>query len=752
MHLNSATTIRVPTKGGSPDGDGDPSSMGHGSRDNNSNSNNSTSRRIPRNWSLGSNFDLLDNADSDNYFLRNISNGSLDVAASLFSSFRETPGNSFGSTSAMSSLGIQVGSGRGGGVGSVGGAAMANYDFGNLVGNNGLGIGMRANMEGRGANLSSLYESELRAGRDAGVIGQGNRSVELAMKSSEAASALRRIEMEESLLRQPYQNVEEEHHQRMKAILHLQQQQNQILSNESRKTMLGNQGRYAPLQTHSPQPQRLQLSQKLLLQEQLRYQNERQQLNLSPARWKPSRDMRLTDFSIEELYQEVSRRRGDRSSVPNVRGDGTGEMGRGGRIDRYMPSAIERQNEGDEKNDMNTILHEGTSKMDRYRRLHHSSERDRNPAESLRQFPERDRIWGPRGSSGTAPTTKIFSKSVDEVANSSIVSNSTEGIGIQDGTNDGDEDAPRLKRLRDRNSSFDTLLSVFGDELAELDREENGRRNPKDATKVATSLPGSVGTITVEELIAGTSGDEASDDYESSSKKKSSSVSDISPIYNPQVFGANLPPRKSSRMIEDSPSVTTASMDAITIESIVRERALHQMRMDMREHLARTAEFGGGASSLPSSLSSTSSARAYLAELQGLLLPPPPLSHATTAMHYAQPPDGHQVQGVPPSATAKTPPPPQDRIDPKVALQQFLDKYGELAQNSRTDLLNAIAETEKSLVTIHDWDRSRGLRKCHSRTVVKTRRSRAKVKAFLLGVDPPKEIVKKPKRVKKETG
>ena len=63
-------------------------------------------------------------------------------------------------------------------------------------------------------------------------------------------------------------------------------------------------------------------------------------------------------------------------------------------------------------------------------------------------------------------------------------------------------------------------------------------------------------------------------------------------------------------------------------------------------------------------------------------------------------------------------------------------------------MLEAISETEKSLVTIHAWDRSQGLRKCHSRTVVKTRRTRAKIKAFLMGVDPPKEPQKKRRKGK----
>ncbi|KAL7538834.1 hypothetical protein ACHAXR_008829 [Thalassiosira sp. AJA248-18] len=92
---------------------------------------------------------------------------------------------------------------------------------------------------------------------------------------------------------------------------------------------------------------------------------------------------------------------------------------------------------------------------------------------------------------------------------------------------------------------------------------------------------------------------------------------------------------------------------------------------------------------------------------------------------------------------------PEDKaIRPDVALKQFLTEFGTPAEKSLRRTLDAISETEKSLVTIHAWDRSQGLRKCHSRTVVKTRRSRAKLKAFLMGVDPPREPTKKRKKAK----
>ena len=100
-------------------------------------------------------------------------------------------------------------------------------------------------------------------------------------------------------------------------------------------------------------------------------------------------------------------------------------------------------------------------------------------------------------------------------------------------------------------------------------------------------------------------------------------------------------------------------------------------------------------------------------------------------------------------AAAEPRPPSPEKIIPQEALQLFLDKFGDEAKKSCKDMLHAISETEKSLVAIHAWDRSQGLRKCHSRTVVKTRRSRALVKAFLMGIDPPREPHKKRKKKKK---
>jgi hypothetical protein len=86
--------------------------------------------------------------------------------------------------------------------------------------------------------------------------------------------------------------------------------------------------------------------------------------------------------------------------------------------------------------------------------------------------------------------------------------------------------------------------------------------------------------------------------------------------------------------------------------------------------------------------------------------------------------------------------------DPRKDLDQFLEDYGEEGKKARKGMLSAIDESESSLAKIHEWDHSLGLRKCTNRTVVKTRRSRALLKAFLQGVRPPKEPKSRRKKSK----
>lgn len=154
--------------------------------------------------------------------------------------------------------------------------------------------------------------------------------------------------------------------------------------------------------------------------------------------------------------------------------------------------------------------------------------------------------------------------------------------------------------------------------------------------------------------------------------------------------------------------------------------------------------FGGRFPGAATSAPGAAAAEAMLARLQGLHrdgLPPPPGHHG--------PQRGH-LPGTRSTPPTRTPPPAEPpRIPPDVALKRFLDEHGEAGEKSRDALLEAIGKTEESLAKIHSWDRSQGLRKCHSRTVVKTRRSRARVKAFLMGLDPPREPSKKRRKARR---
>eukprot|EP00581_Thalassiosira_minuscula_P005456 CAMPEP_0183746668 /NCGR_PEP_ID=MMETSP0737-20130205/66873_1 /TAXON_ID=385413 /ORGANISM="Thalassiosira miniscula, Strain CCMP1093" /LENGTH=795 /DNA_ID=CAMNT_0025982369 /DNA_START=140 /DNA_END=2527 /DNA_ORIENTATION=+ len=136
-----------------------------------------------------------------------------------------------------------------------------------------------------------------------------------------------------------------------------------------------------------------------------------------------------------------------------------------------------------------------------------------------------------------------------------------------------------------------------------------------------------------------------------------------------------------------------------------------------------------------------SAANAMLARLQGLPLPMPGLPASQhVALHIPRVP----VHTENPPATAA----PKQK-DLKEVLQQFLDEYGEAAKSSCTTMLEAIAKTEKSMAALDEWDRSEGLRKCHSKTVMNTRRSRENLKNFLTGTDPKKKPKKKKRRRKK---
>jgi len=104
-----------------------------------------------------------------------------------------------------------------------------------------------------------------------------------------------------------------------------------------------------------------------------------------------------------------------------------------------------------------------------------------------------------------------------------------------------------------------------------------------------------------------------------------------------------------------------------------------------------------------------------------------------------------------PAKVHKPPPPKVEwKNNNKEVLAQFLKDYGDEAKESIKRTLDVIAKSEKSVADLHAWDKAQGLRKCHSRTVVKTRRSRNALKAFLKGEDAPKEPVKQKRKKQKK--
>jgi len=104
-----------------------------------------------------------------------------------------------------------------------------------------------------------------------------------------------------------------------------------------------------------------------------------------------------------------------------------------------------------------------------------------------------------------------------------------------------------------------------------------------------------------------------------------------------------------------------------------------------------------------------------------------------------------------PAKVHKPPPPKVEwKNNNKEVLEQFLKDYGDEAKESIKRTLDVIAKSEKSVADLHAWDKAQGLRKCHSRTVVKTRRSRNALKAFLKGEDAPKEPVKQKRKKQKK--
>mmetsp|Transcript_21759 Transcript_21759/g.39977 ORF Transcript_21759/g.39977 Transcript_21759/m.39977 type:complete len:961 (+) Transcript_21759:247-3129(+) len=477
-------------------------------------------------------------------------------------------------------------------------------------------------------------------------------------------------------------------------------------------------------------------------------------------------------------------------------------------------------------------------------------------------------------------TTSEAEESSSDATNSTVVTNTQSprpSAAASATAIDGSRENKKLsgRKRSNSNASFDALLSVFGDELAKLDREKNGgsKTNNKngqmeDDDKSADSIVSGASVGFFNKLIKKTAAatvarqneeEEKNDamdmkenaavqdkrrhstssslsDYprlsHADESRDSSSISQEHPpaaMNNDRVLSHmdNLLDRERQRTIALPPSrdlssflpinttfannatspgtsnytrkiqSTTSMMASLEAmrhkELVMRERALREAALrDLQAQRATlgapppppnpnirmaapppilprggdpkmgplAALFGGhlppgvmgsagagGPSSSVRHSEAAAAANAMLARLQGF---PPEYPRPELLPNHNQQVLALPVPHVPVIIEKPHPAIDPNHIPPEVALQRFLDEYGEAAKTSQTDLLGSIAKAEESLASIHAWDRSQGLRKCHSRTVVKTRRSRAKVKAFLMGIDPPKEPQKKRKKTKKK--
>jgi hypothetical protein len=237
------------------------------------------------------------------------------------------------------------------------------------------------------------------------------------------------------------------------------------------------------------------------------------------------------------------------------------------------------------------------------------------------------------------------------------------------------------------NSSFDALLSAVGDDLVEFDKEKRGESNKINYEKQFSSL----------------------------SSDSLSKAPDMHHLTN--LFG-------------DGPSNNESSYTPPMTHNFqaVREMAAHQLMAQANPLMLAQLV---GASNQGAQLAQESNVNKQVQRISSSDTSSCAIELAMKRLSSVLNENPYIAEG-----TVEKPPAPDD---PRKDLEMFLEEYGEEGKKARVRVLCAIDDSESSLAKIHEWDRGMGHRKCSNRTVVKTRRSRAKLKAFLQGMKPPKE-------------
>lgn len=420
---------------------------------------------------------------------------------------------------------------------------------------------------------------------------------------------------------------------------------------------------------------------------------------------------------------------------------------------------------------------------------------------------------------------KKSSGSIDETsANSTVVTEDAEISDIDDDKKTANGDKKKRKRS-DSTASFDALLSAFGDELTDLDKKKmkKAKEGKADGADNDDEDDKSAASSVNEQKDSEKKGDkdDMSTAKEDGAKEmaRPRSANSVGSLHSTSLEGgrssavqaqidALLKRDAAAAGRGNNSSSINDALEAMRREEImIRERRMHEQVILQRQRenairdmvlrqrhglppmghppmglppMAHHPQMGMPLPQhhmLPGSIPESEMAR-----LAGLLegrvpgVAPDLMRHPHAVLTQAGMSDAAALdmiarfQGVPagfppvhyvtakpnrpktkPAKVHKPPPPKVEwKNNNKEVLEQFLKDYGDEAKESIKRTLDVIAESEKSVADLHSWDKAQGLRKCHSRTVVKTRRSRNALKAFLKGEDVPKEPVKQKRKKQKK--
>ena len=467
----------------------------------------------------------------------------------------------------------------------------------------------------------------------------------------------------------------------------------------------------------------------------------------------------VNDFSTQELIHELSRRRSERSmesDLLNGMGPATLTMLSAEQISKTRPMNGLQSHGSDDSSHVNVDL-ANLSRMQSATMRGSGASQDSLDLLAATANIDAIRVKVGKEISKTNPTQRSVAGTTSLVPTSFETSKNrakkrTKDKDAQADVSDvSDDEAPKSKRKKAKRapsaSSFDVLLTALGDDLHDLEENEDKarRRLSRESffSNISDEQPPS-------DLIFQPVTQTQDDLLRKRQQSRLATLLDARPSL-PTNSNAMIYPAPGQNYFDYTGRMPTSNSMMASLESVMirndfamRELALRDMhaRQEFTSRMVHDNLLGSLDSpvvKLPEKLPSPSSRNVSISDCDKPTgdkeerdkAPITPMKETATPIEKKE--EGGEL----------------DKIPPKEALELFLSAHGEKGETLQKAMLRAITETEGSLASIHSWDRSQGLRKCHSRTVVKTRRSRAQIKAFLNGVEPPKEPHKNRKRSKK---